>query len=292
MHKELEKVYNGLTRSDIEAQYMLRNTRPNYEEKDIPRWLEKSELFRAKTNGSLDLTYGPRPRNKLDFFTPKRLPVGLVLYIHGGYWQRGDKSVYSFVAEPFVNRGYSVAVMNYQMCPDVRLIEIAPQARNAVKWLWRNADELDIIWNNLNIMGHSAGGHLTTEMLFTDWTREADDLPKDLLHAATAVSGIYDFEPILFCSENEGLRMGDAEAKTASTIYRQPSVDVPHIVAFGLNEPTDMHRQSRSYAKTFADDFSELEVIAVDGADHFETVDVMVDEDSELFNRTCVLFEN
>ena len=182
--------------------------------------------------------------------------------------------------------------MNYQMCPDVRLTEIAPQARNAVKWLWRNADELDIFRNKFNIMGHSAGGHLTAEMLFTDWTHEADDLPKDLLNAAVAVSGIYDFEPILFCSENEGLRMDDAEAKTASTIYRQPSVDVPQIVAFGLNEPTDMHRQSRSYAKTFADDFSELEVIAVDGADHFETVDAMVDEDSELFNRTCKLFED
>lgn len=242
MDKELEKVFKGLTRSELEVQYMLRNTRPGYEEKDIPRWLKQSELFRAKANGRLDLTYGPRPRNKLDFFAPKGLPVGLVLYIHGGYWQRGDKSVYSFIAEPFVRRGYSVAVMNYQMCPDVRLTEIAPQARNAVKWLWRNADELDIIWNNLNIMGHSAGGHLTAEMLFTDWTREADDLPKDLLHAAVAVSGIYDFEPILFCSENEGLRMDDAEAKAASTIYRQPSVDVPHIVAYGLNEPTDMHR--------------------------------------------------
>ena len=292
MHKELEKVYNGLTRSDIEAQYMLRNTRPNYEEKDIPRWLEKSELFRDKTNGSLDLTYGPRPRNKLDFFAPKGLPVGLVLYIHGGYWQRGDKSVYSFVAEPFVNRGYSVAVMNYQMCPDVRLIEIAPQARNAIKWLWRNAEELGIMRNNFNIMGHSAGGHLTAEMLFTDWTCESDDLPRDLLHAAVAVSGIYDFEPILFCSENEGLRMDDAEAKAASMTYRHPSVDVPHIVAYGLNEPTDMHRQSHSYAKTFEDDFSSLEIIAIDGADHFETIDIMIDEDSEIFNSTCALFED
>ena len=292
MHKDLEKVYNGLTRSDIEAQYMLRNTRPNYEEKDIPRWLEKSELFRAKTNGRLDLTYGPRPRNKLDFFAPKGLPVGLVLYIHGGYWQRGDKSVYSFVAEPFVNRGYSVAVMNYQMCPDVRLIEIAPQARNAIKWLWRNAEELGIMRNNFNIMGHSAGGHLTAEMLFTDWTCESDDLPRDLLHAAVAVSGIYDFEPILFCSENEGLRMDDAEAKAASMTYRQPSVDVPHIVAYGLNEPTDMHRQSHSYAKTFEDDFSSLEIIAIDGADHFETIDIMIDEDSEIFNSTCALFED
>ena len=68
-----------LTQSDIEAQYMLRNTRPNYEVKDIPRWLEKSELFRAKTNGKLDLTYRPWPRNKLDLFAPNGLSVGVVL---------------------------------------------------------------------------------------------------------------------------------------------------------------------------------------------------------------------
>ena len=182
--------------------------------------------------------------------------------------------------------------MNYQMCPDVRLIEIAPQVRNAIKWLWRNAEELGIMCNNFNIMGHSAGGHLTAEMLFTDWTCESDDLPRDLLHAAVAVSGIYDFEPILFCSENEGLRMDHSEAKAASMTYRQASVDVPHIVAYGLNEPTDMQRQSHSYAKTFEDDFSSLEIIAIDGADHFETIDIMIDEDSEIFNRTCALFED
>ena len=56
MDKELEKVYKELTQSDVEVQYMLRNTRPGYEEKDIPRWLEQSELFRTKTNGRLDLT--------------------------------------------------------------------------------------------------------------------------------------------------------------------------------------------------------------------------------------------
>ena len=72
MDKELEKVFKGLTRSDLEVQYMLRNTRPGYEEKDIPRWLEQSELFRDKANGRLNLTYGLWPRNKLDFFAPKK----------------------------------------------------------------------------------------------------------------------------------------------------------------------------------------------------------------------------
>ena len=85
--------------------------------------------------------------------------------------------------------------------------------------------------------------------------------------------------------------MNDAEAKAASMIYRQPSADVPHIVAYGLNEPPEMHRQSHSYAETFEDDFSLLEIIAIDGADHFETIDIMIDDDSDIFNRTCAFFE-
>ena len=137
-------VYKGMTRREIEKQYMLRNTRPNYETTDIPRWMEMSERFRSCSINQLDLVYGPLPRNTLDFFTPNGNSLGFILYIHGGYWQRGDKSVYSFIAEPFVKRGYSVAVMNYQMCPDVKLTEIAPQVRKAIKWLWNHSKNLNI----------------------------------------------------------------------------------------------------------------------------------------------------
>ena len=36
--EHMEEVYKGLTRDEIEEQYMLRNTRPSYEKTDIPRW--------------------------------------------------------------------------------------------------------------------------------------------------------------------------------------------------------------------------------------------------------------
>ena len=285
-------VYKGMTRREIEKQYMLRNTRPNYETTDIPRWMEMSERFRSYSINQLDLVYGPLPRNTLDFFTPNANSLGFILYIHGGYWQRGDKSVYSFIAEPFVKRGYSVAVMNYQMCPDVKLTEIAPQVRKAIKWLWNHSKNLYISRDNFNVLGHSAGGHLTAEMVFTDWSQEDQSLPKNLLHAAVAVSGIYDFEPILYCSENDGLRMDLKEAKAASTIHKKPFIDIPHILSFGLNEPPDMHRQSLDYVKAFSDDFSSLEIIKVDSADHFETVDEISNENGELFNKTLSLFKS
>ena len=45
--EHMEEVYKGLTRDEIEEQYMLRNTRPNYETTDIPRWKKLSANFRA-----------------------------------------------------------------------------------------------------------------------------------------------------------------------------------------------------------------------------------------------------
>lgn len=284
-------VYHGLTPDELEAQYFLRGTRPGYEENDIPRWLDQSRRFVETIDGArLDLVYGPLERNRLDYFPAEGRPAGFILYIHGGYWQRGDKSVYSFVAEPFIRRGFSVALMNYQMCPDVRLTAIAPQARQAVAWLWRNADDLGLPRDNFNVTGHSAGGHLTVEMLFTDWPNEGADLPAHLIHAGVAVSGIYDFEPVLYCSENDGLRMDAEEARAASPIYRRPPVDTPHLVAYGANEPPDMHRQSKAYVDQMRSCVSSLECLAVREADHFETVDVLADEQSELFARAVSFF--
>lgn len=281
------KVYRGLSAEEIEAQYFLRGLRPSYESTDVPAWLERSRRFLESADSKLDLAYGPRERNRLDFFPAPGGGAGFILYIHGGYWQRGDKSVYRFVAAPFARLGFSVALMNYQMCPEVRMSEIAPQARLAVAWLWRNAEELGIRRDNFNVMGHSAGGHLTVEMLFTEWSAEDGDLPRDLVHAGVAVSGIYDFEPILHCSENRGLRLDAEEARIVSPIHREPATDAPQLIAWGTNEPSDMQRQSRDYAARFQDRSTRMECLPVPDADHFDTVDALGDETSALFARAA-----
>ena len=51
-------VYKGMTQGEIETQYMLRNTRPDYETTDIPRWMEMSERFRSQSINTLNLKYG------------------------------------------------------------------------------------------------------------------------------------------------------------------------------------------------------------------------------------------
>jgi arylformamidase len=278
-------IYKGWSAEDLQHQYFLRGLRPDYETAMIPGWLERSADFRERAGGWPDLAYGPRERNRLDIFPGQGSNAGFLLYIHGGYWQRGDKSVYSILAEPLAKRGFTVAVMNYQMCPDVHMRDIPPQARLAVAWLWRHAEQYGIDRENFNIMGHSAGGHLTAEMLCTDWSREAPDLPPDFIHAGIVLSGIFDFEPILYCCENEGLRMGAEEAREVSTIFRAPACNAPQLVGYGAQEPPDMQRQSQDYAAMVAAAGGDVSCMAISDADHFDVVDVLADETSDLFTR-------
>ena len=285
-------VYKGMTKDEIEAQYFLRGTRPDYQSTMIPDWIERSTHFRKQVECSLDISYGPGERNRLDFF-PANSPIqGFVLYIHGGYWQRGDKSVYSYIAAPYTRRGFAVALMNYHMCPEVSLSEIAPQARLAVAWLWRNADVLGIPRNNFNVMGHSAGGHLTAEMLVSDWRGVDAGMPLDFIHSAVALSGIYDLEPILHCSENAGLRLNAEEAVRVSPIRRQLVSAAPQLIAYGCHEPTDMHRQSIDYCDTFRSQGAQMELYAIPSADHFDVCNVIADERSELFSKCMAILSN
>ena len=56
------------------------------------KWAAAAAAFRAQTLCELDLVYGESPRQKLDLFHPPRLAKGLVVFVHGGYWLRFDKS--------------------------------------------------------------------------------------------------------------------------------------------------------------------------------------------------------
>ena len=63
----------------------------------------------------------------------------MAVLIHGGYWQRLDKSQFSYIAEGFVNAGVTVVVLNYSLAPEVGMDEIVQQSRAALAWIWRHA---------------------------------------------------------------------------------------------------------------------------------------------------------
>ena len=80
----------------------------------INTWSARSEKFRSTVDSSLNCQYDEGEKNKLDLFRCGKPNAPLYVFVHGGYWQRGDKSVYSFIAESFVKSGIDVALIGYQ----------------------------------------------------------------------------------------------------------------------------------------------------------------------------------
>ena len=87
----------------------------------------------------------------------------LALFIHGGYWRSLEPSLFSHMARGLNERGVSVAVTGYDLCPHVTIADIIEQIRHACIFLWLRTGQ------RMMVFGHSAGGHLAGAMVATDW---------------------------------------------------------------------------------------------------------------------------
>src|SRR5262249_9532478 len=56
----------------------------------VAGWDARSAELRKRYHGHLDLRYGPRERNRIDFLKVRDAAPTL-LFIHGGYWQARAK---------------------------------------------------------------------------------------------------------------------------------------------------------------------------------------------------------
>jgi acetyl esterase/lipase len=107
-----------------------------------------------------DLPY-TEPKNEwqtLDVYTPtegKDHPV--VVWIHGGGWQAGDKTEVQTKPQVFVDRGMVFVSINYRLLPKATIKQMAGDLAKAIRWTHDHAKEYGGDPNTIFVMGHSAG---------------------------------------------------------------------------------------------------------------------------------------
>jgi acetyl esterase/lipase len=113
------------------------------------------------------LAYGPHERQVLDFWQAKsEQPTPLVLYIHGGGWQGGDKSSVGGPAlRQYLDAGISVAAINYRYVQQAAAAKIEPpvkapleDAARALQLIRSRAKEWNLDKKRVGATGGSAGG--------------------------------------------------------------------------------------------------------------------------------------
>jgi arylformamidase len=277
------------SRAFCEPQY---NQRLNVPDRPalMARRLELSARVCREQPCTLDVAYGDAEGERLDIFPAAgdRRPV--MVFIHGGYWQRSDKSEVAFLAEPFVKAGITLVSVNYDLCPAVTLDRIVAEARAACAWVWRNIVARGGDRERIFVCGNSAGGHLTAMMLATDWPTLDAALPHDLLKGGVAISGIYDLEPLLHTSINDAVRLDAAAARRNSPVYLQPPTAAPAVIAVGALESPEFQRQTRLLADTWKNTPSR--VIVAEGCHHFNILLRMTEAADPLMQATLAMMES
>ena len=269
---------------ELEANYNIVAARGGVDEV-MQRWAAASAAVRETADASLDCAYGAGEREKLDLFRCGSSNAPLYVYIHGGYWQRGDKSLYSFIAPQFLSAGIDVAIIGYPLCPQVSMTSLLDSVRRAIAWLYNNATDLGINSERINLSGHSAGGQLTAMGLCTDWQSLDASLPRDLLKTAIPFSGLYDLEPLLRTSISEALNLSDTEIQALSPARLNPVSSIPMLTILGGLETGEFFRQTDALEAAWRSRLPSVERHVEPDVDHIDLIDRLADPNSEIFAR-------
>jgi len=99
----------------------------------------------------------------VDFATSEK-PSPFMVYIHGGGWARGDFSANRDISQYCAKKaGITGVRISYTLAdkPGANILITVQDVKDAVKWVQKNAKELNVNPNLFGFMGGSAGGHLS-----------------------------------------------------------------------------------------------------------------------------------
>jgi len=228
---------------DYEAEYNNRARVPEHEE-IFARWTLEGEMYRAdmlkRGRAELGLSYGDTPRQSFDLFLPdagEKAP--LAIFIHGGWWRSLDPSMFSQTARGLNRRGIMVAVVGYDLCPNVGIGDIVEQMRRACVSLWQRYSR------RIFVVGHSAGGHLAGALVATDWAALYPKAPADLVPAGYSISGVFDLGPLVSITPNQDLRLTAETARQLSPALWPIAPGRTFDAVVGGLESSEFLRQSR-----------------------------------------------
>lgn len=246
---------------------------------DYPqRWAEKAKAFRTALpqgcSSELDVAYGARPRNRMDFFFPAKASQGLAVFVHGGYWMRFSKNDWSHLAAGALARGWSVAMPGYTLTPEVHISDIVREVADAIKFASVR------IAGPIRLTGHSAGGHLVTRMVC-----EPSLLPEPVVERVeqvTSISGVHDLRPLMRTKMNETFRLTELEARNESPALRRPRPGQKVMCWVGADERPEFLRQNDLLANVWHGLGADMACRHAEARHHFDVIDELSDPDSEL----------
>ena len=224
---------------------------------------------------SSTVVYGEHLRQQVDVYTPDDA-VGdapLVVFIHGGGWQIGNRSMVEAKPQHFKDQGYVFASAGYRLLPDAPVEQQAADIGAALRALRGQAESGGFDPDRIVLMGHSAGAHLAA-LVATD-PQYAGDAFAAILGVVLLDGAGYDVVeaasrpsmelPTLY---KDVFGSDPARQKALSPITHVGGKDAAHWIALYVAERPGSKAQSEALAGALAKAGRDASAVAITGTDH------------------------
>src|SRR5437870_10663571 len=125
-------LYRGMDRAALDAAYDNgAAVGPVKRERYFADRRIRSEAFRKRHSGQIDVPYGVGARQRLDVYPCGTPGAPTLAFVHGGYWQSNDKEPLSYVGESLLPAGFNLVLVEYTLAPTAPPDAIVAEGRPA-----------------------------------------------------------------------------------------------------------------------------------------------------------------
>ena len=224
---------------------------------------------------------------KLDLYLPEKTgKSALVVWIHGGGWQKGSKK--DCKLNWLTEHGYSVASISYRLSQVAKFPAQLHDCKGAIRWLRTNSNKYGFEPNDIIVAGSSAGGHLAALVGTTSGNERLEGEVGGNLTQPSSVSAIIDYygaTDFILRSKTQPSRAnevgsvvynllgGGADkkvelAKLASAAHHVTKDDPPLLIFHGDKDNTVLIDQSEAIIKAYKSKGLSVRMNVLSGKKH------------------------
>ena len=183
----------------------------------------------------------------------------LLMYIHGGYWQRLSAADSLFNASDAIAEKISLHAIEYTIAPAGTIEQMIDECINDVLRVIAELSPSRVV-----LSGCSAGAHLSAMCA-------RDERIASQLSGVALLSGIYDIRPLIVTPINNPLGLDEQRAATLSPVLLPDAATPSHaLLAVGHHESDEFIRQNEAYGEHLRRQVTAVETMVVEGRDHFD----------------------
>jgi acetyl esterase/lipase len=197
---------------------------------------------------TLNVAYGPAPRDRMDFYRPREMSnLPVIVFFYGGSWQWGHRRDYRFIAALLAKQGFLVAVPDYRLYPEVKFPEFLQDCAAAVAYVANHAGQFGGNSAELFLAGHSAGAYNAVMLALNEAFLGEKGMNTSRLAGVVGLSGPYDFLP-LRDADIKDIFSPPADPKVTQPIHFARENAPPLFLAHGGADTTVLPRNMTALA--------------------------------------------